>query len=93
MGKRHDKRVSEKPLDFEIIGPIHGAEVIASGRGVKLNAWLKQNYGGRRWRRMKGFALVRERNGVVHVAELHWFEAHGVGKVPTLRLRSTGVCA
>ena len=73
--------MSETPRDFEIIGPIHSVQVIAIGRGVRLRSWLRQNYGGRHWRKMKGFALVRERNGVVHVAELHWFESHGIGKV------------
>ena len=48
---------------------------IAFGRGVNLRQWLTRTYGGRRCRKMKGFALIRERNGVVHVAELHWFEA------------------
>jgi hypothetical protein len=73
--------VSEKPLDFEILGPIHSVEVIAAGRGVRLARWLKKRYGGRHWRKMKGRALICERNGIIHEAELHWFEAHGVGKV------------
>lgn len=69
------------PLDFEIVGPISGVEVIAAGRGVRVTKLLKQRCGGTRWRKVKGFALVKERNGVVHQAELHWYEAHGVGKV------------
>ena len=73
--------MSEGPKDFEIIGPIHSVETIAAGRGVRLAKWLKSRYGGQRWRKMKGRALVRERNGIIHVAELHWFEAHAVGKV------------
>jgi len=73
--------MAEIPLDFDILGPIHSVEIIASGRAVRLASWLRQRYGGRRWRKMKGRALIRERNGVTHEAELHWFEAHGVGKV------------
>jgi hypothetical protein len=73
--------MSETPLDFEILGPIHHVEVIATGRGVRVARWLRTRYGADRWRKMKGWALIRERNGVVHEAELHWFEAHGVGKV------------
>jgi hypothetical protein len=41
---------------------------------------LKEQFGGRRWRKLKGTALVRFPNGEVHKAELHWYEAHGVGK-------------
>jgi hypothetical protein len=70
-----------RPLDFEIIGPIRDAEIIAVGRGVRETKRLRGRYGGRRWRKMKGFALVREKNGVIHDAELHWYESHGVGKV------------
>jgi hypothetical protein len=73
--------VSEKPLDFEILGPISRIEVIAVGRGVRIRGWLKRRFGEQRWRKMKGFALIRERNGVVHEAELHWYEGYGVGKV------------
>ncbi len=73
--------MSERPIEFEIIGPIHAVEVIATGRGVRLAKWLKNKYGGQRWRKMKGNALIRERNGIIHIAELHWFESHSVGKV------------
>jgi len=73
--------MSERPLDFEIVGPIHSVEIIAVGRSVRLRRWLAEKYGGRRWRKMKGRALIHERNGIIHEAELHWFEAHGVGKV------------
>ena len=73
--------MSEQPRDFEIVGPIREIQIIATGRGVRLANWLKSKYGGRHWRKMKGRALVRERNRIIHVAELHWFEAHGVGKV------------
>ncbi len=37
-------------------------------------------YGRGRWRKLKGFALVRLEDGTVYEAELHWYEAHGIGK-------------
>jgi hypothetical protein len=69
-----------QPDDFEILGPIGNVEVIAAGRGVKMAKILRRRYGGDRWRKMKGTALVREDNGDSYEAEIHWYEAHGVGK-------------
>ena len=65
---------------FEIIGPIKEVEIIAAGRGVKIRRQLRREYGGGRWRKMKGVALIREHNGDIYEAEIHWFEAHGVGR-------------
>jgi hypothetical protein len=70
-----------EPIGFDILGTIGGVETIAAGRGIREVGRLRRRYGGGRWRKMKGFALVRERNGVIHRAELHWYEAHGVGRV------------
>lgn len=78
---KHGVSLSHRPLDFEILGPIRNVEIIASGTGVRVARRLRARYGGRRWRKLKGFALIRERNGVIRDAELHWFEAHGIGKV------------
>jgi hypothetical protein len=68
------------PDDFEILGPIKEIEVIAAGRGVRTRRRLRRGHGGLRWRKMKGVALIREYNGDIYEAEIHWFEAHGVGK-------------
>jgi hypothetical protein len=68
------------PDDFEILGSLRNIEVIASGRGVRTRRRLHRRHGGSRWRKMKGVALVREYNGDIYEAEIHWFEAHGVGK-------------
>jgi hypothetical protein len=68
------------PDDFEILGPIREVQVIATGRGVRVQRRLRRRYGGIRWRKMKGVALIREYNGDIYEAEIHWFEAHGVGK-------------
>ena len=65
---------------FELLSEIRAAETIASGRGVIIRDWLKQTFGGSNWRKMKGIALVRDRNNNVYEAEIHWFECHGVGK-------------
>ena len=65
---------------FEIAGEISGIEVMAAGRGVRRLRYLRRRYGGRRWRKLKGFAMVRLPNGSVRRAEVHWYEAHGVGR-------------
>jgi hypothetical protein len=68
-----------KPL-FEILGPFRKVEVIASGRTIRVANYLRAQFGGRKWRKMKGVALVRDIEGEVYEAEIHWFEAHGVGR-------------
>lgn len=65
-------------MDFEIIGEIRNIEPIA--RGVHDRARLQKYYGQDRWRKLKGFATVRLTDGTVHTAELHWYEAHGIGR-------------
>ena len=66
--------------DFELVGQITGIEVIAVNLSIRELQALKAQFGGRRWRKLKGFAFVRFPNGEVHKAELHWYEAHGVGR-------------
>ena len=65
---------------FEIIGDITGIEKIAVGSSIRDLERLRKNYGSGRWRKLKGFALVRLEDGTVCDAELHWYEAHGIGK-------------
>jgi hypothetical protein len=65
---------------FEIVGEITNVQVIATGRGIRRLTNLRKRYGGRRWRKLKGDATVRLANGSVRRAEIHWYEAHGVGK-------------
>ncbi|MEM4204779.1 MAG: hypothetical protein QXS54_11975 [Candidatus Methanomethylicaceae archaeon] len=65
---------------FEIIGEIENVEVIATGRGVEIRRYLERIYGKGRWRKMKGIAFVRLANGTVVKAEIHWFEAHDIGR-------------
>ena len=66
---------------FEIIGNIDDVEPIAIGRSIHDIARLRKRYGTGRWRKLKGTATVRLRSGAVRRAEIHWYEAHGIGKV------------
>jgi hypothetical protein len=70
----------QRGIDFEILGPITDAEVIASGRGIRSLNLLIKVHGKGRWRKMKGKAVVRLRSGREFAAEVHWYEAHGIGK-------------
>ena len=65
---------------FEIISEIVGIEVIAVGNSIRDLPHLVQAYGPGRWRKLKGSATVRLTSGRVRRAELHWYEAHGIGK-------------
>ncbi len=67
--------------DFEIVGPIRGAVTIARGHGIRQLANLRSKYGPGRWRKRKGLATVLVlRTGEVVEAELHWYEANGIGR-------------
>lgn len=67
-------------MDFEIIGEIQHISVIATGQGIRDLPRLRKRYGASRWRKLKGFAPVRLIDGSVHTAEIHWYEAHGIGR-------------
>ena len=65
---------------FEIIGEITSIETIAVGKSIRELARLRRVYGGGRWRKRKGIAMVRLADGTICKAELHWYEAHGIGR-------------
>ena len=67
-------------MDFELLGDIRDIEIMAVNLSIRERQRLKSRFGGRRWRKLNGVALVRFPNGEVHRAELHWYEAHGVGR-------------
>ena len=67
-------------MDFEVVGQIKDIEAIAVGRGVDDRTRLNKSYGKGRWRELKGFARVRLPDDTIHKAELHWYEAHGIGR-------------
>jgi hypothetical protein len=65
---------------FEIIGEIENIEEIAVGGRIRDIMRIQKQYGPGRWRKLKGFAMVRLWSGRIRKAELHWYEAHGVGR-------------
>ena len=65
---------------FEIIGELSAVETIATGSRIRELARLRKRYGRGRWRKRKGIARVRLPSGEVVRAELHWYEATGIGK-------------
>jgi hypothetical protein len=65
---------------FEIIGEIRATETIASGSGIHILSRLTRLYGRGNWRKLKGLAVIRFEDGTLAEAELHWFEAQGIGK-------------
>ncbi len=67
-------------MRFEILGEIADVETFAVGRRIRELARLRKVYGLGRWRKRKGVAQVRLADGAVRRAELHWYEATGLGK-------------
>lgn len=67
-------------MDTPVVGPIRSIETIATLHEIRCLARLRRNYGTGRWRKMKGIARVRMIDGVIAVAEVHWYEAHGIGR-------------
>jgi len=67
-------------MDFEILGAISEMEVIAVGGSIRELVRLEKAYGPGRWRKLKGKALLRFSDGSTIQAEVHWYEAHGVGR-------------
>ena len=65
---------------FEILGEINGVETFAIGSSIRELARLRKLYGRGRWRKRKGIARVRLEDGKVRQAEVHWYEAHGIGR-------------
>ena len=66
---------------FRLRSKITDIQVIATGRKLRLLPRLQKLYGTGRWRKLKGKALVELSDGRVVEAELHWYEAHGIGRV------------
>ena len=69
----------EGPSVFKITGQVSAIEIIAKGRGIREIRRLRKRYGGRLWRKLKGVAQIKLADGTICLAELHWYEAHGVG--------------
>ena len=67
-------------MDFEVIGEIRETRQIAAGRRIRELVRLRKRYGRGRWRKLKGIVRVRLVDGTIHTAEVHWYEAHGIGR-------------
>ena len=65
---------------FEIIGEVTHVETFATGSSVRELPRLRKFYGRGRWRKRKGIARVRLTDGTVRLTEVHWYEAHGIGR-------------
>jgi hypothetical protein len=65
---------------FQIVGEVSRIETIAVGSSIREIARLRKRYGRGRWRKQKGIARVRLDDGTVLLAEVHWYEAHGIGR-------------
>ena len=66
-------------MHFKLIGEMSEVEVIASGTGIRERRRLRRYYGKGRWRKLKGKASVQFEDGTICNAEVHWYEAHGIG--------------
>ena len=67
-------------MNFDILGDILWTETIASGRSIRELRRLNRIYGKTTWRKRKGIAKIRLADGMVKLAELHWYEGHGEGR-------------
>lgn len=67
-------------MNVEVVGEISEIKVIASGKSIRDHKQLRKQYGAGRWRKLKGIGLVRFPDGSLLMSEVHWHEAHGVGR-------------
>ena len=67
-------------MNFRIVGEVEHAQTFAVGRAIRELRRLEKIYGKGRWRKRKGLAYVELANGAIRRAELHWYEATGIGK-------------
>ncbi|MBI3297397.1 MAG: hypothetical protein HYZ75_04495 [Elusimicrobia bacterium] len=74
-------------MSFEVVGDIAAIETICVGARIREIGRLRKFYGKGRWRKMKGVARIRLEDGSLRLAELHWYEAHGIGKKEIKRKR------
>jgi hypothetical protein len=67
-------------MDFKIIGDITEIETFAIGSSIRELPRLRQAYGTGKWRKRKGVARIRLADDTICKAEIHWYEAHGIGR-------------
>ena len=88
-GLAHGRTVAPRPkgrynikiMNFKVVGDIADVESFAVGASIRELPRLRRAYGGSRWRKRNGNALVRLGDGETCKAEVHWYEAHGIGRV------------
>lgn len=74
--------------DFDLLTEITNIEIIARGKGIRIRRYLNKTYGRGRWRKLKGRASIQlKSSGEVQNAELHWYEASGIGRREMKRKR------
>jgi len=66
--------------EIEVISEITDIEIISIGNSIREIDRLQKKHGRGRWRKLKGLATVRLPDDTVYIAEIHWYEAHGIGK-------------
>jgi len=66
--------------DFRVLGEISNSETLAEGTSIRDLARVTRVYGGGKWRKRKGAAMIELPNGSIRYAEIHWYEAHGIGR-------------
>ena len=76
----HEPPLSAEEEGFEILGEIVDIERLAVRRSIRVLRWLNRRFGRGRWRKLKGRAMVRLQDGWVGEVEVHWYEAHGIGR-------------
>jgi len=74
-------------VTFQVIGEIADVETIARGKAIREFARLRKIYGRGSWRKRKGIATVQLSDGRITKAEVHWYEAHGIG-MKELKIKS-----
>ena len=74
-------------MNFDIIDEIKEIETISKGSGIRDLNRLNKFYGPGNWKKMKGIAHIRLSSGKLRLAEIHWYEAHGIGKKEIKRKR------
>jgi len=67
-------------MHFAVVGDIERAEIIAVGGQIRDIMRLQRQFGAGRWRKLRGVARVRLADGTIRWAEVHWYEAHGIGR-------------
>jgi hypothetical protein len=67
-------------MDFKLLSEISQIETIAAGPGIHIRRALHKKYGSARWRKLKGIARIELPDGTTWLAEVHWYEAHGIGR-------------